>query len=810
MKEIPRNNVVAMNHFGRPGAVVNQATVAILNDCRDLAGERLLTALSAVMGVAVHEFFELAEKSLSFEVRNIYMDALGLARDKRNVIEPGFKTQFMHAFNKEARGEKNTPVAQHAVSISELEFSLVEPDELEESLASINIANNIHTNCSEELFGLERRMGALLNDPELEHTNNPLGPEIIASAFMDTLKELPCTIKVKLLLVMLFNKHMPEQIKTLYQDINQRLAEKGVLPKIRVGLRKRPRSPAVPSTAPSGEESGSTNTSAPIFAAQGMFSTLQQLMTQGGNANYGGVAYGSGGGGGNGGSAQSGSDNGAGSSINMAAQSAHVMDALTKLQHGEIEGILANDSKFNVAALTDGHTNVLRELKAAGVASGMGHMDAMTLDIVAMLFDYILDDRRIPDAMKALIGRLQIPVLKVAMLDKSFFSQKSHPARKLLDKLAEISIGWNESEGHQSGLYKKVDSLVQRILNEFSDKVGIFAEALEDLKEFIAEEKKQADQLTGVSAQVIQQQEQAEIAVIMAHDEVQRRVQSQRLPQTIRNFLFGCWKSVLAAGYNKAGEEGDIWNQDLETMDELAWSIAPKKAPEERKKLVGLLPGLLMRLQQGMTHAGVSDAERDRFITDLVKCHAEAVKSGLHSKEEDSQELAPSAEEIAAQAATSLNAEASLVSGDFMEIIPPALATAPDPVLVQAIADQGEEQTGLKLEEMKATGNPWESEADADADDYDMMVKRLKRGTWIEFEQEDGTQSRVKLAWVSPLKGVYLFTNRLGQRAASITPDGLAEKLRSGNAQIIDDLALVDRAVNNLMERLQQPAVSAA
>ena len=766
-----------------------------------------MVALSSMMGVAVHEFFELAEKSLSFEVRNIYMDALGLARDKRSVIELGFKTQFTQAFNKEARGEKNTPAAQHATSISELEFSLVEPDELEESLASINIANNIHTHCSEELFGLERRMGALLNDPELEHTNNPLGPELIASAFMDTLKELPCTIKVKLLLVMLFNKHMPEQIKTLYQDLNQRLAEKGILPKIRVGLRKRPRSPS-PSAAPGGEGGGPI-AGAPISAEQGMFSTLQQLMTHGGNADLGGTAYG-GGSGGIGGAAQSGPGMGSGSSMNAAAQSAHAMDALTKLQHGQIEGVFAHDSKFNVASLSDGHTNVLHELKAAGVASGMGHMDAMTLDIVAMLFDYILDDRRIPDAMKALIGRLQIPVLKVAMLDKSFFSQKSHPARKLLDKLAEVSIGWNDSEGHQSGLYKKVDSLVQRILNEFSDKVGIFAEALEDLNEFIVEEKQQTDQLTGVSAQVIQQQEQAEVAAIMAHDEVQRRVQSQRLPQTIRNFLFGCWKSVLAAGYNKAGEESDVWNQDLETMDQLAWSIAPKKAPEERKKLVGLLPGLLMRLQRGMTNAGVPDVDRDQFFADLVKYHAEAVKAGLHSKMEDSLELAPSAEEMAAEAAVSLKTDVSRASADFMEIVPPALVTAPDPVLLQAIAEPEDETADLKLKEFRTHNSRWEIEPDADADDYDLMVKRLKRGNWIEFEQEDGSQSRVKLAWVSPLKGVYLFTNRLGERAVSITPAGLAEKLRIGNAQIIDDLALVDRAVNNLMERLQQPAVSAA
>ena len=86
------------------------------------------------------------------------------------------------------------------------------------------------------------------------------------------------------------------------------------------------------------------------------------------------------------------------------------------------------------------------------------------------------------------------------------------------------------------------------------------------------------------------------------------------------------------------------------------------------------------------------------------------------------------------------------------------------------------------------------------------MVKRLKRGSWIEFEQESGEPKRVKLAWVSPLKGLFLFTNRLGEKAVSITPSGLAGKLRSGQAQIIDDIALVDRAVNNLMESLEQAA----
>ena len=79
-----------------------------------------------------------------------------------------------------------------------------------------------------------------------------------------------------------------------------------------------------------------------------------------------------------------------------------------------------------------------------GLVARDNHVDAFTIDIVAMLFDYIFDDRTIPDKLKALIGRLQIPVLKVAMLDKQFFSKKSHPARRLLDEIAAASIGWSE------------------------------------------------------------------------------------------------------------------------------------------------------------------------------------------------------------------------------------------------------------------------------------------------------------------------------------------------------------------------------
>ena len=795
MNDAAQKNIVMMSQFDRPRSIPG-TSMPVLNDCRDMAVSRLAQALTQMMDKAVDELFELSEQATHYEMRNLYMEAIGVARDQRGLIEAGFKQSFIQDFNQEIRRDKRS---QQEVELNSSELSLVEPDDLEESLASSNIANSIYGDCAEELFGIEKRMGVLMHDPDLLQSSNPLGPEVIGNAFMKSLKALDCPVKVKLLLVNLFNRHMPRQIKGIYQHINQFLVDKGVLSKIRSGMKKQPAA-----SEPAGAALAGHDVAAPSPSGEGgLFAALQQLLTRG----IGGAGIVGGFGNAGAGDASAMPMAGGAQQAVLPAQSLAVVSSLTQLQHGQLDGLAGAGSALDAAALANGRVNVLREIKSSPVASTMGHVDAMTLDIVAMLFDYILDDRRIPDAMKALIGRLQIPVLKVAMLDKAFFSQKSHPARKLLDRLAEVSIGWDETEGHEGGFYQAVDELIQRILNEFDDKVGIFAEVLDNLENYLAEEKKRTDERTGLSAQVVHQREQNELSRIMAHDEVRRRIHKPNLPEVIRNFLAGCWESVLAAAYTKTGEDGASWNQAIATMDELVWSVEPKIVPEERKKLIGLLPSLLKRLQDGMVQTGLPDAERDQFFARLVNCHAIVVKAGLHAiEQEDAHQAEFVEQEIAAEAA----AEAALHDAepaDFAEIALPQEHVEPDPVFMQTLIADIEVEAGWQTFTIGEAN--WQGESAAASDDYDAMVKRLKRGAWIEIEQDNGASTRVKLAWVSPLKGLFLFTNRLGERAVSITPEGLADKFRNGMAHVIDDIALVDSAVNNLMERLKQTPIEA-
>lgn len=799
-------NVVDMGKFDRLRATSGASGVPLLNDCRDMAATQLAQAAGVMLDKGANDLFEQAEKALGAEMRNLYMEAMSLARDSKESIQNSFKRQFTQNCNKHLRKGKGAPTSsQNSLDISGMELSLVDPDELEESLASVNIANNIHGTCAEELFGIEQRLGTLLHVPQLDASDNPIGPETIGNAFMEGLKELDCPVKVKLLLVMLFNKYMPDQIKSMYQSINQHLVSKGVLPKIRIGVKKQGADSSRSSVLPA----SGTNLQEAATNGQELFATLQQLLSLGSAAagmGQGGPMGAMGFAGMGGGASAGGMGIPAGMASGM--QNAGVISALNKLQHGEMEALLGEGSTFDPAALSAGHINVLREIKSSSVAGVMGHVDAMTLDIVAMLFDYILDDRNIPDAMKALIGRLQIPVLKVAMLDKSFFSQKSHPARKFLDTLADAAIGWNEEEGHEGGLYQKVDDLVQSILNEFDDKVGIFTAAQEDLENFLADEKQHADALTGRSAQVVHSREQAEIAKIVTYDEVRRRLENARLPQVIRDFLANEWSTVLKTTYQNTGEDSPAWTEALQTMDDLMWSVATKQAAEERKKLVSMLPSLLKRLQQGMETINITSTDRDQFFAKLIRCHADAVKSGLNSGSIEALLETPAADsasvEVMAQPQAELDVDAlhAELQADFEEIFPTLEAPAADPSLIQQISEEPA-STDLSLEEIPLGNGPWQS-PQAENDDFEAMVGHIKRGTWVEFTQEDGSTSRSKLAWVSPMKGLLLFTNRLGSRALSITPAALAEKFRNGQAQIINDSALVDRAVSDLMERLHQ------
>jgi Protein of unknown function (DUF1631) len=490
---------------------------------------------------------------------------------------------------------------------------------------------------------------------------------------------------------------------------------------------------------------------------------------------------------------------------------------------------------------------VLRELKAQGLAQSSSQVDSMTIDIVAMLFDYVFEDKSVPDTIKALIARLQIPMLKVAILDKTFFSQKSHPARQLLDMLAEASVCYADEASKDDPLYEKTELLIERIQAQFETDLNVFADAITEFQAFLAEREAANEEFVQKSAQVLHENERREMARMVAQDETERRATTPDLPTPVSTMLRGPWTRTLERIYLREAGRGEEFIQSLGTADDLVWSVLPKNDGEARKRLVSLLPSLLKRLKEGFDLASIEEEDRSRFFSVLIDCHAAAVKAGLRGEsvmtlyaavnataeakplfeklvaEEKAREIAfkkvdrsgfarisfgddgVEIEEVSAAKPSEVARFAKPIGAAEapQSPAPRALKLAPSPTNAAAqsgapkVLPGGAASVDFDLSEEDA------DEFDDDDDDVEeYALEKLTRGTWVEFMQAGGERIRAKLTWISPLKGIYLFTNPGEIEALSIEPAALAKQVRRGQARIIEKTSLIDRAVSSMVRTL--------
>ncbi|MGC1952488.1 MAG: DUF1631 family protein [Gammaproteobacteria bacterium] len=511
---------------------------------------------------------------------------------------------------------------------------LLDNDDLEESLAITNMVTKLEAAAKEELFALDQRVGFLIGDTALERHENPFGPRVICDAARQACRQVQSGIEVKLIILKLFDKCVVSTAPALYQAMNDYLVQAAILPQIRrvvvrseaairgaeavlaehsnatenipeygVQGSRQKRAAAESTAAGPGLDADGSGLSAPD-----LFATLRSIMAVNGPAQRtvpGAV---------------------------QTKQVRRVLGDLTVLQRSHQELVGANDEYSREGALAENTTELLRQVKTAKIATGIGHVDDMMIDIVAMMFDYILDDDNLADSIKALIGRLQIPVLKVAILDKSFFSRKFHPARKLLNSIADAAIGWSEKHHGNDALYDNIEAIVHRILSEFEDDPSIFSELLQDFESFLTKQEQSREASSRESATSAEGREKLQVARTVAQDEVTRRISSQSVPEIIRSFLDTYWKGLLIVSYINGGAQADEWRRYIETMDDLVWSVSPKRTADERFKLVGLLPGLVKRLNEGMAKASMESKERDRFVAKLADYHAKAVKPLVEHK----------------------------------------------------------------------------------------------------------------------------------------------------------------------------------
>jgi hypothetical protein len=707
-----KGNVVPLAAARAKSRLTPQESASVLKGCRELALDRMAAALSGMLDRVEDELFTLAEKAPDRDAQDLYLDARTQARANREAMEGAFRQHFVACFNSKVLGEP--PVERE-----EGELELVDEAALEQRLAMNEMSRELGSACESELFALSQRMGFLLERPDLEDDANPVSPATICAALKDACDQIQSDYKVRMALLRQLARQTESELQRVYHDLNALLVERRILPEVRATARRTPA--AVPQRARA-KPAVAGRTSAPE-----LFATLSHLL--------GSVA------------------SGPGPAFAAPVPAPAFVAELTRL-HRE-------------APMAGEPVNVLRQIRSAARDTPLTGLDASTIDLVAMLFDYVFDDDSIPAAVKARLGRLQIPVLKVALLDRTFFSSAAHPARRLIDLLAQASIGSDGRDDGTGGALALVDNVVATVLEEFDTDLELFEKQVARVNAFIVQQGRAEAEVVERSARLIEAREREEIARTVAGEEVARRLQVRIwAPPPVRAMLLGPWIHALAAVHLAEGEGSPAWQALLHSMDDLLWSVEPKGSPDERKRLVVMLPGMLRRLHEGFARAGTPEGERDQFLGALVDCHANAVKSGMRGLSAiPTPEPAPATEQARIE----------------REIVPTA-GIVVEEVRLRASRD------GIVRNVFTRTG----------------IWSNLQRGTWVEFTREGAAPMRARLTWVSPNKGVYLFTNpATGRAALSISPDALAEHMRVGEARVLDAAPLIERAVGSMLEGLR-------
>ncbi|NOZ37345.1 MAG: DUF1631 domain-containing protein [Gammaproteobacteria bacterium] len=860
-----QSKVVSLNSHPDHGGINNRVKAQkLLENFKGQSIQYARTLMQQMFDSADDRLFEMAEKADNNTDQSVYFDSMRIVRLKRKEIESDYRKNIEALFSDFwTSNPVKHETSQNSNEPSCESLSLMEDMELEESLAISTLTSKIRANYAQDIHAIEQRLQQIAPSIEISAQTNPLDPENLCTAFRDATETLDTEIKIKLIIFKLFDQHINETIGKLYQTINTAFIEAGIMPKIRARMPQRPSTNSL-DAHPATEDSHALATddfASEAFATHAatggteVLVSLQQLLAQTGIVNplSGGVQAGVG-------------NNLGASGFNgdsplpgfATGSTEQVLHALNQIQSAATMALPKDGSPREIGSQIK--TMLVNQVtEVAGQPTSLNSVDNGIIDVVSMLFEFILDDHNLPAAAKAEIARLQIPMLKVAIIDQEFFSTQGHPARLLLNTLARAGIGLDESaQTENNPLIMQIEQAVEKVLTEFENDINIFATVLQEFSTFMDEQHERENSAQESALAVFQHKEEVALAQAWVKETLEEVLADKKLPEQIEKIIQGPWREVMLHTWLNQGENSALWKNQLRFIDVLAWSVEPKKISLDKKKLGNIITQLIQTLRQGLAKIDYPADKTDKLFNALEAWHLASIRGMLHPSpineaENDTamdsiQQQNPAASFFLFDESKSGQVEAGNDPLQQLSEIDAGLSALENTHLSSTIASVTEhaeddqaseiEQTIATMEQQVASLSEledmlnevledtddetedrqvmenivlssWEEPDSADdypEDEYLDIARHLDAGKWVEFFDDNGNAQRAKLAWKSDLLGEYTFLNWKFDVIADKTLFGLAADLRCGRAKVIDDIPILDRALTAVLSGIKRSA----
>jgi len=425
----------------------------------------------------------------------------------------------------------------------------------------------------------------------------------------------------------------------------------------------------------------------------------------------------------------------------------HSSESSARLIHPALLACL-NDMQRQQPAEGLPDTAILRQVRQQAPARLLSAYDSNAIELLAKVFEHIFQDERIPASIRKLLGRLQLLVLKAALADKGFFFSAEHPARRLIEALAQNGWACDPEKGDDDPLYRAFERIVDQAVQDCEQPLELFENMAAELDAALKKEERAPESKASEAIAQAKQQEKELDLQRQAEQDVAERIEAGDVAGFVASFLREQWVRALAMAYRMRESKPEALDHARKTMEELIWSVKLKASPNERKELVGKLPALLAQLGSWLDAIQWNGPERESFFARLAERHATVARTPLESMPRHQLEMAMNVAQKASESRFS------------------------------KLASEASEQKGKT------------------ADEFVQRVNCLGRGSRVMFR--DGLIYR--LAWTNPRCSRFVFSARQAGQVMSLTADALAQAFRERQAAIVATDAVVSRALSVALE----------
>lgn len=720
----------------------NRPVPAEVTRIRDTVVAGLGDLLQGAFDAVDDSLFELANNARSNNEQNRYFEAMREIRIKRKGVERHFQNTVAQYF---ANPPHTGPLQEENLSkqASADTLALVGNDDLEEQVALNAMITKAKAHFQGPLLQLQTRFSQVYPEATDESPVNPMAPEHLCSAFTEAIQALEIQIRERLILLKQFDRYVVSNLGMLLDEANRILIQAGIIPNFRYHGKAGQQHDASKSQS-AGDEKGeakasdTTATERPGEAgsSSAVFEQIRQMLAlQRANAGMPPRASDP--------NVRVVGDSELASLLNSLPLSGARQDQ-SNLSAGEPVSVDLRQLVQQLLSQTD---------TGDGRKPALNEIDEDLINLVSMLFEFILDDYNLSAPVQVLISRLQIPILKVVIRDKSFFSQATHPARRLLNSLARAGIGWSSSdEKTKDKLYGQIHNIVQRILNEFDGDVALFETLNQEFEQFLERENRKASLVEQRTRESERGRIKSQTAQQTVDNLLKQKVSRYKLPESIHDILMNGWSRVMFLAYLRDDVE-HRWNATVKVVDDLIWCLHPHQEDDERDQWVRVVPGLLKSLRSGLEEVSYNSSRLDEMMGQLKHQLAEAFRTNAAIEALQDSPEEPEEEEIATVHQTAVERQQELEEAAISE--------------------------------------------------YVAQIDSIEIGNWVEFRLVNGASFRCKLSAIIEEADCFVFVNRMGLKVIEKTRIELAHEMRRGRLTLLEQGALIDRALDAVVGTLR-------